>query len=122
MRSAEKDLYRTLGVARDASADAIKKAYRQIARENHPDVNPGDHAAEERFKSASEAYEILSDATKRNNYDEFGEAAMNPANHRLVRCMLFVEFLIFIRLGSNIDATPFYIRKSLNICLIYFSG
>jgi DnaJ-class molecular chaperone len=78
VRSTEKDLYRTLGVRRDASADAIKKAYRKIARDNHPDVNPGDHKAEERFKAASEAYEILSDATKRKNYDDFGEAAMNP--------------------------------------------
>jgi DnaJ-class molecular chaperone len=76
--SGKKDLYRTLGVSRDASEDAIKKAYRKIARDNHPDVNPGDHKAEERFKMASEAYEILSDASKRKNYDDFGEAAMNP--------------------------------------------
>lgn len=76
--SGKNDLYRTLGVSRDASEDAIKKAYRKIARENHPDVNPGDEKAEERFKTASQAYEILSDSTKRKNYDDFGEAAMNP--------------------------------------------
>ncbi|MBW2713604.1 MAG: J domain-containing protein [Deltaproteobacteria bacterium] len=76
--SGKKDLYRTLGVSRDASEDAIKKSYRKIARENHPDVNPGDQKAEERFKAASEAYEILSDSTKRKNYNDFGDAAMNP--------------------------------------------
>ncbi len=78
MSRGQKDLYTTLGVARDAGQDAIKKAYRRIARKNHPDVNPGDTRAEERFKAASEAYEMLSDPEKRKNYDEFGDAALNP--------------------------------------------
>src|SRR3954449_9177391 len=75
----EKDYYRELGVAKDASADDVKKAYRKIARENHPDAKPGDAKAEARFKAAGEAYGVLSDAEKRQQYDEaralFGSGA-----------------------------------------------
>jgi len=73
---AGKDLYAILGVARDAGADEIKSAYRQLARELHPDVRPGDEAAEKRFKEVSAAYSVLSDAEKRGLYDEFGEVAL----------------------------------------------
>jgi molecular chaperone DnaJ len=67
---ATKDFYQVLGVSKDASASEIKKAYRKLARANHPDSNPGDTAAEERFKEISEAYSVLSDAEKRKQYDE----------------------------------------------------
>ena len=77
MASGEKgDLYGVLGVARDADDKVIKKAYRKLARQFHPDVNPGDAAAEERFKRISEAYAVLSDPEKRRNYDEFGEVSL----------------------------------------------
>lgn len=69
------DYYQVLGVARDASPEVIKKAYRQLARKHHPDVNPDDKKAEEKFKQASEAFEVLSDEKKRRLYDEFGEDA-----------------------------------------------
>jgi molecular chaperone DnaJ len=69
------DLYSILGVPRDATEEALKKAYRRIARENHPDVNPNNKAAEERFKRATAAFEVLGDAEKRRLYDEFGEDA-----------------------------------------------
>jgi len=74
--SGRKNPYEVLGVARDADEDTIRKAYRKLARKHHPDVNPGDKAAEERFKAISEAYAILSNAEKRRAYDEFGDVSL----------------------------------------------
>jgi len=70
---AYKDYYKVLGVSREATDKEIKQAYRRLARQYHPDVNPGDKQAEEKFKEISEAYEILSDPEKRKKYDQFGE-------------------------------------------------
>jgi len=72
----ERDFYQILGVARDASQDQIKRAYRQAALKYHPDRNPGDAESEERFKEAAEAYSVLSDEEKRPLYDRFGEAGL----------------------------------------------
>jgi molecular chaperone DnaJ len=69
---AQEDFYERLGVKRTATPDEIKKAYRRLARKHHPDVNPGNKAAEEKFKKISEAYEVLSDPKKRAMYDQFG--------------------------------------------------
>jgi DnaJ-class molecular chaperone len=69
-------LYDILGVAKDATDDAIRKAYRKLARKHHPDVNPGDAAAEATFKRVASAYEVLSDPKKRAAYDEFGDASL----------------------------------------------
>lgn len=70
----KRDYYEVLGVSRDASADEIKKAYRKLALKYHPDRNPGNKEAEEKFKEAAEAYAILSDAEKRAQYDQFGHS------------------------------------------------
>ena len=73
---AKRDYYETLGVSKGASASDIKKAYRKLALKYHPDKNPDDAAAEEKFKEAAEAYEVLSDDTKRQQYDRFGHDGM----------------------------------------------
>jgi len=73
--SSKRDYYEILGVSKNASADEIKKAYRKVAMQFHPDRNPGDKASEEKFKEAAEAYEILSDQDKRAQYDRFGHSA-----------------------------------------------
>ena len=72
---AEKDYYEVLGVDRSASEDEIKKAYRKLAVKYHPDKNPGDQEAEEKFKEISAAFEVLKDSDKRRKYDQFGHDA-----------------------------------------------
>src|ERR1700754_3092214 len=73
----KRDYYEILGVAKGASTDEIKKAYRKVAMQHHPDRNPGDKAAEEKFKEAAEAYEVLSDADKKAQYDRYGHAGVS---------------------------------------------
>ena len=74
----KRDYYEVLGVQKGATAEEIKKAFRKLTKENHPDLHPGDKACEERFKEANEAYEVLSDEEKRKKYDQFGHAAFDP--------------------------------------------
>ena len=78
MAENKRDYYEVLGVDKSASADDIKKAYRKLAMKYHPDRNPGDKSAEEKFKEVGEAYEVLSDADKRSRYDSYGFAGVDP--------------------------------------------
>ena len=75
---AKRDFYEVLGVERGASEADLKKAYRRLAMKFHPDRNPGDKEAEDKFKEANEAYEVLSDASKRAAYDQYGHAGVDP--------------------------------------------
>jgi DnaJ-class molecular chaperone len=78
MAENKRDYYEVLGVEKGASAEEIKKAYRKSAMKYHPDRNPGDKEAEEKFKEIGEAYEVLSDDQKRSRYDQFGFAGVDP--------------------------------------------
>src|SRR4029434_10302880 len=72
MAATKRDYYEVLGIKRDASDKDVRQAYRKLARKYHPDVNPNDKTAEERFKEVSEAYEVISDKEKRAKYDRYG--------------------------------------------------
>ena len=80
--SGKRDYYEVLDVSREASDKELKKAYRQLALKNHPDRNPGDKAAEGRFKEAAEAYEVLSNEDKRSMYDRFGHDGLRGAGYQ----------------------------------------
>ena len=77
---AKRDYYEVLGVKKDASADELKKAFRKLAMQLHPDRNPGDKEAEHKFKEINEAYDVLKDDQKRGAYDRFGHAAFDQSN------------------------------------------
>src|SRR5215213_1354516 len=77
---AKQDYYQVLGIKREAKPEEIKKAYRRLARKHHPDVNPGDKSAEDRFKKITEAHDVLSDPKKRSVYDRFGQYSDNLAD------------------------------------------
>ena len=79
MADQKRDYYEVLGLSKGASEADIKKAYRKLAKENHPDVNPGNTEAEARFKEVNEAYEVLSDPEKKGKYDQFGHAGVDPS-------------------------------------------
>ena len=78
MAENKRDYYEVLGVSKGASEEEIKKAYKQLARKYHPDMNPGDKEAEEKFKEINEANEVLSNPEKRQKYDQFGFAGVDP--------------------------------------------
>ncbi len=103
----KKDYYETLGIKKDASQDEIKKAFRQLARKWHPDVNQGNKQAEEHFKELNEAYQVLSDPQKRAQYDQFGSSAFRPedfAGFRDFRNFNFEDLFGDLGFGDIFDA------------------
>ena len=81
MAAEKRDYYEVLGVDKSASEDEIKRAYKKMARKYHPDLNPDNKEAEEKFKEVNEAYEVLSDSDKKARYDQFGFAGVDPNSH-----------------------------------------
>ena len=80
----KRDYYEVLGVAKTATPEEIKKAYRTLGKKYHPDANPGDKEAEEKFKEVGEAYAVLSDPDKRRQYDQFGHSALEEPEEALI--------------------------------------
>ncbi len=121
---AKKDFYEVLGLKKNASADAIKKAYRNIAKEDHPDKNPNNKEAEERFKEIQEAYEVLSDEGTRAKYDVLGHNYKNqpsqndfggfhhfPQTSRVGETMNLTVKLTLEEIFSGVNKTYKYKRK-----------
>ncbi len=121
-----RDPYEILGVARDAPVDAIRKAYRKLARKNHPDLNPGDQPAEERFKEISQAWEVLEDPVRRRNYDEFGavslEAGFDAEKARSAREAFGSRFGTGARPGAEGFAEEFEFGDLDDLLGRYFGG
>src|SRR5665647_3017698 len=100
----KKDYYETLGVKRDASQDDLKKAFRQLARKYHPDLNKGSKEAEEKFKEINEAYQVLSDPQKKTEYDQVGHTAFKPGDTAGYKTPSYDDLFRDFGLGDIFDA------------------
>lgn len=100
---AKRDYYEVLGVGKDATPDDIKKAFRQLAKKYHPDLNPGDKKAEEAFKEINEAFQVLSDTQKKAQYDQFGHAAFKPEDFAGFRTFSWEDILRNFGFGNMFD-------------------
>jgi curved DNA-binding protein len=100
------EYYQILGVAKTASADEIKKAYRKLALKYHPDKNPGDKQAEEKFKEISEAYAVLSDPEKRQQYDTFGSTGFRQRYSQEIFSAISISTIFCINSALAADSVP----------------
>ncbi len=99
----EKDYYKILGIGKNASQDEIKKAFRQLARKHHPDVNPGNKEAEEKFKEINEAFQVLGNSEKRKQYDQFGSSGFKPQDFSGFRWPSFDDLFSDFGFGDIFD-------------------
>ena len=110
MAENKRDYYEVLGVSKGASDDEIKKAYRKMAKQYHPDLNPGDATAEAKFKEANEAYEVLSDSDKKARYDQYGHAGVDPnfgqavSVAALAASVMLLTLVTFSAVCSEVDS------------------
>ena len=125
----KRDYYEVLGVDKNADDATLKKAYRKLAKKYHPDVNPGDKEAEAKFKEATEAYSVLSDADKRRQYDQFGHAAFENGGGGGAGGIVKMGYkiLILYRYRLTIDIISIHFHSIINVigikgCFIYFSS
>ena len=106
---AKRDYYEVLGINKSATADQIKSAYRKLAVKYHPDKNPDDKGAEDKFKEASEAYHVLSNSERKQNYDNFGHAAFENGGEDKV------DFLTLISLNTSQIYLRIFLEKVLEV-------
>ena len=104
MAESKRDYYEVLGVSKDADEATLKKAYRQVAKKYHPDMNPGDVEAEKKFKEASEAYAVLSDPEKRRQYDQFGHAALTEVQEQAADMADSILTVLILEIFSEISS------------------
>ncbi len=114
---AKRDYYEVLGIGRNADAKEIKKAYRKLAKKYHPDMNPGDKQAEQKFKEITEAYNVLSDTEKKKLYDQYGFAAFEEGAIRMVPAVRVQPEMVFMAASAVLILVRTAMADIVNIIL-----
>lgn len=120
--AAKRDLYEVLGISKTADEKTIKKAYRKLAKKYHPDMNPGDKTAEQKFKEATDAYNILSDPEKRKLYDQYGHAALTEPEQNLSSIRITKTMVVLMEDIRNstlkVEMAMISLVTSLEVCSV----